>query len=824
MRTVYAARHTGGTMALKSTTLILLLLGLAATTPADGPGVSGKRFRVKPITLGAHRGGKMLWPENTLEAFQRAATRWPDILLEGDATCTTDGHVVLLHDATVDRTTNGSGAIAAMTFEEVKALDAGYRFTPDGGQTYPWRGKGVRIPTLIDVLDCLPESRFLIELKPGPHPVAEAVHRVLCERHALERVVLASFIPGTIGRVRLLDPRPLTCFDVVTGAQMMDALRGGAWDSYVPVDIMLAIDLDMMRHFGITAEDVVCLREKGILINPHTINRIDTMCALLDMGVDGMLTDCPDVLAQVIHERERTSAIPDGILLEAEAFDVRVAPSADFAIPTTDRAASGEQSLYRFFTEGHVGYHFSVDEPGAYAVWLRYASNGDTRLPVALGPRSDEEGEPACDPVGLAKTGGLTGYGVWQWACVAEGNLAPGAYTFVMAATPLRPDCLFIARAGVAPSDTLIAAEREPVVYPTAAQALIDAPLANVRSEWVRDAAGYPLPEWFDKYRVQAHTRFGPHWMDDPEFLTAADGFRKTGARVFTRHIKSGDEAAWWPSAVGAVLPEARERDWAKAIIDTAHGAGCRIIVYHRHMEDAHTAREHPDWVCREPNGAPKNTKRGDYLCLNSPYLGYLETRLLELVHRGADGFYFDETHMPKDGCWCEFCQNRFREETGLEPPREANRYDPLWQKYIDFKNLTIERAFVKLRTAIHRHNPEVVMLISANTWPAFTDRNMTHRLWRIADSVKTEFSLPARVLKHRGLPEGFLPFDRDAKIALGYTLARDAADGRPPHVWTNGLLNADSAVFASAGMMAHGCIANLDIPEDTLPNSMFTP
>ena len=108
-------------------------------------------------------------------------------------------------------------------------------------------------------------------------------------------------------------------------------------------------------------------------------------------------------------------------------------------------------------------------------------------------------------------------------------------------------------------------------------------------------------------------------------------------------------------------------------------------------------------------------------------------------------------------------------------------------------------------------------MLIGSNTWPSMMERHMTNRLFRIADSVKTEFQVPGsrwfdRIPKQGG---GIKPMERDVQLALGYTLARDAADGRPAHIWTHGLNNEISALYAIAGIVTHGCIANLDIQLD---------
>ena len=132
---------------------------------------------------------------------------------------------------------------------------------------------------------------------------------------------------------------------------------------------------------------------------------------------------------------------------------------------------------------------------------------------------------------------------------------------------------------------------------------------------------------------------------------------------------------------------------------------------------------------------------------------------------------------------------------------------------------------FRRYRKDIHERNPECVILIGSNTWPTMADRHMTNRLFRIADSMKTEFTLPIRMGGRILQPgAGSTPFDPEVKVALGYTLARDACDGRPAHIWTHNLQDETSALYAAAGVMTHGCIANIDVREDTIPNMTYKP
>src|SRR5690348_8923683 len=107
----------------------------------------------------AHRGGSLLAPENTLPAFKQGVACGADAL-ELDIQTTSDGELVVIHDPTVDRTTDGSGPVAAYTLEKLQRLDAGYRLSLDGGATYPFRGQGITIPTLREVFERFPQMRI----------------------------------------------------------------------------------------------------------------------------------------------------------------------------------------------------------------------------------------------------------------------------------------------------------------------------------------------------------------------------------------------------------------------------------------------------------------------------------------------------------------------------------------------------------------------------------------------------------------------------------------------------------------------------------------
>ncbi len=264
-----------------------------------------KPFFARPWMLGAHRGGAALWPENTVTAFRAAAKRWPDIVLETDARLTADGHVVLLHDGTVDRTTDGTGAIDEMTLEQAKRLDAGYRFTTGGGKTFPHRGKGVRIATLAEALRACPENRFVIEFKPCKG-ITEPALRVIRACQAERRVLLASFDPRIVAEIQRLAPEMAVCYGASEGMAMLMAMRAGGrvWQAYRPAADVLSLMQDMINSFKLTDEDFDRLRAKGVYLQLHTPNTREQIERMLSYGPDSVLTDRPDLLETILSERQ----------------------------------------------------------------------------------------------------------------------------------------------------------------------------------------------------------------------------------------------------------------------------------------------------------------------------------------------------------------------------------------------------------------------------------------------------------------------------------------------------------------------------------------
>ncbi len=501
------------------------------------------------------------------------------------------------------------------------------------------------------------------------------------------------------------------------------------------------------------------------------------------------------------------------VLIEAEHFQRRVPDDNTFAVATKSASASGGAVLSKLFGQGQVTYEWAVERAGTWHLWVRYASNQDHPLYYAVDAAAGATREAA--PKAMLKgTGDLN---TWRWSQLGEVKLAAGSHTLTVYSAALRLDCFWATPTNQPPPETSTA-----LFSPEKTREHLLNPIESITPEWLAEADAYTQPAWYDAIRVSAHTRLSwPMRSRMPEtFAHAGRLLHSIGFTEISRHIKSGSEAAWWPSAVGAVLDEARARNFAQEIIDEAHANGCRIMVYSRHMEDEFMAKTHPEWHARDAQGL-KLSRRGDMMCLNTPYAGFMETRLVELARMGADAFYFDEVHMAKPICYCDACRRGFEQATAQKYPASNQATDPVFQKAVEYRNTVLERVFRQWRAAIHGVNPECVMLIGSNTYPAMNDRHTTHRLWRVADAMKSEFSLAARLGNNRifTTDRSLAPPEVDTRMALGFTLDRDACDGRPPHVWAHGIPDATQMMFAAAGMITHGQVANLDHQEATIPD-----
>ena len=266
-------------------------------------------FSLPTPTVIGHRGGAGIAPENTLLAFERGLAAGAAII-ESDIRLTRDGVPVLLHDPDVDRVTDSSGLVANVPLKELQELDAGFHFSPDGGLTHPFRGQGLRVPTLEESLNALPGVRFNLEIKAeGEAAVAATAHIISrLERAAL--TLLTAEGGDAMRRLRRhLAERNLR---VALGASIEDVLaviRSAAGGSPPATPAMvLQIPLEFANRPLVTEALLAHAHAHGIQVHVWTINDEQTMGTLLDLGVDGIITDYPERLADLIEQRRVCAA------------------------------------------------------------------------------------------------------------------------------------------------------------------------------------------------------------------------------------------------------------------------------------------------------------------------------------------------------------------------------------------------------------------------------------------------------------------------------------------------------------------------------------
>jgi len=265
-----------------------------------------KSFRTGSLSRTiAHRGGSLVRPENTLIAF-RYAYALGVRTFELDVHLSSDGVLVVHHDDTVDRTTNGSGPIAMKSLADLRSLDAGYRFIDDAGQSF--RARGATIPTLDEVVTEFRDVSFIIELKPTGIAIARAIRRFLDEHDVNDRLCVAGFDEPTLAMFRALPGKK--------------AITSGGSDAIVRFFLATRLRLERFApppcqmlqvpqyHHGLRVIDrrfVDAAHRVGVEVHAWTIDDLPTMRDLLALGVDAVITDRPDRTIALDHGQNARS-------------------------------------------------------------------------------------------------------------------------------------------------------------------------------------------------------------------------------------------------------------------------------------------------------------------------------------------------------------------------------------------------------------------------------------------------------------------------------------------------------------------------------------
>jgi glycerophosphoryl diester phosphodiesterase len=252
----------------------------------------------------AHRGGSKLRPENTLAAFDHAVVLGADAL-ECDVHLSRDGDVVVIHDPTLERTTDAKGAVSAMSADELSRVDAGFQFGPSEG--FPWRGRAGGVPRLRDVLSAYADRPLIIEIKGENPATAQRVLGLIREHDAAHRVIVGGFSPVVVDIVRREMP------ELVTSASRAEARRA-LTRSYFglaprhPAFKLFQMPFRLQGRQIFRRSFVRAARRGGLPVQSWIVDDPADMRRLIDWGVTGIISDRPDVAIEVIRAISRGDA------------------------------------------------------------------------------------------------------------------------------------------------------------------------------------------------------------------------------------------------------------------------------------------------------------------------------------------------------------------------------------------------------------------------------------------------------------------------------------------------------------------------------------
>lgn len=248
--------------------------------------------------LFAHRGGSLVAPENTIEAFA-AGLAAGATHLELDVHATRDGHVVVMHDELVDRTTDGRGRVRDLTLAELRKLDAGSRFVArDGAASFA--GRGLRVPLLTEVLEAFEGARLNVEIKQREPGIVADVVGLLEHAGAMGRTLLAAEDPAIMADIRARAPGALTGF---SAADVVEFLQGESGKHYLPPGRALQVPPSFGGVTIVSTETVARAHALGVEVHVWTLNTAAEIEAMLALGVDGVMTDDPAMAAAVLGPR-----------------------------------------------------------------------------------------------------------------------------------------------------------------------------------------------------------------------------------------------------------------------------------------------------------------------------------------------------------------------------------------------------------------------------------------------------------------------------------------------------------------------------------------
>lgn len=278
--------------------IIMFLIGLRLGSRPAPAHPFFEQFDHYPLVI-AHQGGNQIGPDETLHTYEKAVELGVDIL-EGDLHITADGVLVLIHDETVDRTTNGSGLVEEISLSELKELDAAYNWTPDDGETYPYRGQGITVPTLAELFEAFPSHPVNLEIKKTERSMAQPLCDLLRKYNMQDNALIASFHDERMAEFREICPEVATSGsrgEVTKFVILNYAFLGGI---YSPAAYALQVPERDSGILIVRQGFISGANSRNMQVHIWTPNTTEELQHFIDLGVDGIITDRPDLLMDLL--------------------------------------------------------------------------------------------------------------------------------------------------------------------------------------------------------------------------------------------------------------------------------------------------------------------------------------------------------------------------------------------------------------------------------------------------------------------------------------------------------------------------------------------
>ena len=252
----------------------------------------------------AHRGESSSTPENTILALESAEKIGVDVI-ESDIRLTKDNIPILFHDEDLERTTGVSGTVREKKIDELLQIDLGHEFTTDGGKTYPFRGKGLKVVTLEEALNRFPEIILNFDIKDKFPDAPIEVARILGEHERYDRIMIASFNPSTLKRFREAAPKIPTSAHPNEVRNFVIGTRMRMMGMFVRSVVFRAFQVpERSGSFQVvTPRFIKAAHDRNLAVHVWTINEREDMERLLNMEVNGIFTDYPSMLREVLVDQ-----------------------------------------------------------------------------------------------------------------------------------------------------------------------------------------------------------------------------------------------------------------------------------------------------------------------------------------------------------------------------------------------------------------------------------------------------------------------------------------------------------------------------------------